>query len=79
METSGQTDLALSEHRYFLNEMMERVGFNIYAEAIIMGVIQVPKGRTGFGRYETPERHVDGYETPEREGSSRQIKPSLYL
>jgi hypothetical protein len=79
MGTSGQTDLALSEHGYLSNEMMERVGVRIYMEANIMGVIQVPRGRVGFGAYETPERHIDGYETPEREGSSKRINPSLYL
>ena len=79
MGTSGQTDLVLSEHEYLLNEMMERVGAKIYAEANISGIIQVPRGTVGFGGYETPERHVDGYETPEREDPSKQINPSLYL
>jgi hypothetical protein len=69
MGTSDQTDLALSEHGYLSNEMMERIGVRIYVEANIMGVIQVPRGRVGYGAYETPER----------EGSSKRINPSLYL
>lgn len=64
MGTSGQTDLALSEQGYLSNGMMERVGVRIYVEANIMGVIRVPRERVGFDAYETPGRHIDGYETP---------------